>query len=89
MSSSKNLTVLITVVSGILAVAFLAVLGAVAVNLEQPAESAGAVLASPPPCAGCKARMDALQGFLFDVESQWPDDRPAATVKMTQITDGC
>ena len=44
---------------------------------------------SPPPCAGCKARMDALQGFLFDVESQWPEDRPVATVKMTQITDGC
>lgn len=45
---------------------------------------------SPPVCAGCKSRVDALQGFLFDLESQAPArDGPIAAVKMTQITDGC
>ena len=44
---------------------------------------------SPPVCAGCKSRVDALQGFLFDLESQWPANGPIAAVKMTRITDGC
>jgi len=45
---------------------------------------------SPPVCAGCKSRVDALQGFLFDLESQTPaNDGPIAAVKMTRITDGC